>query len=348
MTSPLTTRRLSVKQLRMRHLLLALALTLLFASGALAAGKAICYNCPPEWAGWGNQLKLIEQEIDIAVPQDNKNSGQSVSQLMAEKANPVADVSYLGVSFAINAKEAGVLEPYKGPYWELIPAGLKDPKGWWVATHSGTFGFMVNVDALEGKPIPTSWNDLLDPKYKGMVGFLDPSSAFVGYVGAVAANHALGGDLDNFDKAIDYFKKLNKNKPIVPKQTAYARVLSGEIPILLDYDFNAYRAKYQDKANVAFVIPAEGTIKVPYVMTLVKNSPNQANGKKVIDFVQSDKGQQMWAKNFLMPVIPSAMTPDVAKLFLPESEYQRAGTVDYAKMAKVQQPFMERYLKDVR
>ena len=38
-----------------------------------------------------------------------------------------------------------------------------------------------------------------------------------------------------------------KNEPIVPKQTSYARVLSGEIAILLDYDFNAYRAKYKDE-----------------------------------------------------------------------------------------------------
>lgn len=320
---------------------------MLCAVSAYAGEKAICYNCPPEWAGWGNQLRLIEKELGIAVPQDNKNSGQSVSQLIAEKANPVADVSYLGISFAINAKDAGVLTPYKGPYWDQIPDGLKDPEGWWVATHSGTFGFMVNVDALEGKPIPTSWNDLLDPQYRGMMGFLDPSSAFVGYVGAVAVNSALGGTLDNFDPALDFFKKMAKNQPIVPKQTAYARCLSGEIPILFDYDFNAYRAKYSDKANVVFVIPKEGTIRVPYVMTLVKNSPQQTNGKKVLDFVQSPKGQQLWAENYLMPVIASAMTAEMAAKFLPESEYKRAGTVDYGKMAKMQQGFMERYLKEV-
>ena len=57
----------------------------------------------------------------------------------------------------------------------------------------------------------------------------------------------------------------------MPKQTSYARVLSGEIPILFDYDFNAYRGKYKDKANVEFVIPKEGTVVVPYVMSLVKN-----------------------------------------------------------------------------
>nr|WP_242495689.1 ABC transporter substrate-binding protein [Salinicola tamaricis] len=60
----------------------------------------------------------------------------------------------------------------------------------------------------------------------------------------------------------------------MPRQTAYARVLSGEIPILLDYDFNAYRARYQDHTNVRFVIPQEGTISVPYVMSLVADDRN--------------------------------------------------------------------------
>lgn len=324
-----------------------LLFNLLFSGAALAGETAICYNCPPEWAGWGNQLRLIQQETGIYVPLDNKNSGQSLSQLLAERANPVADVCYLGVSFAINAKKAGVLEAYKGPGWEEVPAGLKDPEGYWVSIHSGTLGFMVNVDALEGRPVPKSWKELLHPQYKGMIGFLDPASAFVGYVGAVAVNQALGGSLDNFDPAIKYFQEIQRNAPIVPKQTAYARVLSGEIPILLDYDFNAYRAKYQDKATVDFVIPSEGTIMVPYVITFVKGAPHAAAGKKVIDFVLGRKGQALWAENFLRPVMPGAMSKETAALFLPNSEYKRAGSVDYAKMAEVQQAFAERYLKDV-
>ena len=71
-----------------------------------------------------------------------------------------------------------------------------------------------------------------------MIGYLDPSSAFVGYAGAVAVNRAFGGTLENFDPGIKFFKDLAANDPIVPKQTSYARVLSVEIPILFYYDFN--------------------------------------------------------------------------------------------------------------
>ncbi len=332
----------------MRLARIAAAVLALAFSGASLAQTAICYNCPPEWADWGTQLKKIKEKTGITVPQDNKNSGQALAQLVAEKGSPVADITYLGVTFGIQAKKEGVIQPYKPAHFDEIPAGLKDPDGSWFTIHSGTLGFMVNVDALKGKPVPKSWKDLTKPEYKGMVGYLDPASAFVGYVGAVAVNQAMGGTMDNFDRAIAWFKDLKKNDPIVPKQTSYARVLSGEIPILLDYDFNAYRAKYKDKANVQFVIPAEGTVVVPYVMALVKNGPNPANAKKVLDFLMSDAGQAVWANAYLRPVRASAMSKEAQSKFLPASEYARAKAIDYGKMADVQKAFSERYLKEVQ
>jgi putative spermidine/putrescine transport system substrate-binding protein len=329
---------------------LLLCATLLVLAGGThvsAAGQtAICYNCPPEWADWASELAAIKDKLGIDVPPDNKNSGQALAQLLAEKGSPVADVVYYGPTFGIQAKEQGVVQPYKPAHWQDIPSGLKDPEGYWFTIHSGTLGLMVNVDALGGKPVPRSWRDLLKPEYKGMVGYLDPTSAFVGYAGFLAVNRALGGSLDNMQPGFDFFKALQKNSPIVPKQTAYARVLSGEIPILFDYDFNAYRAKYKDKANVAFVIPSEGTMVIPYVMSLVKNDPNTANGKRMLDFVLSDQGQAVWANAYLRPV-RGAIPKEAQAKFLPASDYARAKPEDYAKMASVQKSFTDKYLAEV-
>ena len=334
----------------LKHLAFAAALGIAAVTnitGAAAQQRAICYNCPPEWADWGSQLKAIQAKLGIQVPPDNKNSGQAIAALIAEKANPVADVTYLGGIAADPAKDAGVLTPYKPKNWEKIPADLKDPDGNWFTIHSGTLGLFVNKAALGNKPVPQSWADLLKPEYKGMVGYLDPTSAAVGQLGVMAINLALGGTYDNLDPAIKFFKELAKNQPIVPKQTSYARVISGEIPILLDYDFNAYRGQYTDTAPVQFVIPKEGTLVFPYVMGLVNKGPNPDNGKKVLDFVLSDESQGMWGNAYLRPVVADKLSPEAKAKFLPDAEYARAKPVDLKALAKAQPQIVERYRKEV-
>jgi putative spermidine/putrescine transport system substrate-binding protein len=336
----------------MRKLLLAAAVaaTASLAIGAPTARAAdvICYNCPPQWADWASMLKAIKADLGFEIPHDNKNSGQALSQLLAEKSNPVADIGYFGATFGIKGKAEGVLEPYKPAKWDEVPAGLKDQEGYWTTIHSGTLGLFVNKDALGGKPVPACWKDLLKPDYKGMVGYLDPSSAAVGYVGAVAVNLALGGTADNFGAAVDFFKQLQKNQPIVPKQTSYARVVSGEMPILFDYDFNAYRAKYTEKGNFEFVIPCEGSVTFPYVVGLTKNAPHKDKAKKVLDYLLSDKGQAIWTNAFLRPARPVELSAEAKAKFLPEADYARAKNVDWGQMETVQKAFTDRYLAEVR
>lgn len=317
------------------------------AARAQGVQRAICYNCPPEWADWGGMLKLINQRLGIAIPPDNKNSGQSLAALIAERANPVADVVYLAGQFGPQARDAGVLTPYEPARFKEIPAGLRDPQGFWFTIHSGTLGLFVNTAALRGRPVPRGWKDLLNPQYRGMVGYLNPASAGVGQVAVLAVNLAFGGSYDNFDPAIRFFKELAGNQPIVPTQTAYARVLSGEIPILIDYDFNAYRAQFTDKAPCVFVIPSEGTQALPYVMGQVAKGPNPDNARRMLDFLLTDEGQRHWANAFLRPVFPAAMSAEIRARFLPDSEYKRSTPIDVFRLAAASKVIAERYQREV-
>ena len=76
----------------MKHKLATAFLTIAFAAPALAE-DAVCYNCPPQWADWASMLEAIDKEIDVQMPHDNKNSGQTLSQLLAEKDNPLSEVA---------------------------------------------------------------------------------------------------------------------------------------------------------------------------------------------------------------------------------------------------------------
>ncbi|MGD0640374.1 MAG: extracellular solute-binding protein [Roseiarcus sp.] len=335
-----------------RQIALAILFAVAFGLGAptrqAQAADAICYNCPPQWADWEGMLKAIKTDLGLEMPFDNKNSGQAMSQVIAERDNPVADMAYYGVTFGFKAKAAGVTQPYKPADFDKIPADLKDPDGYWWTVHQGALGLFVNKDALGGKPVPACWRDLLKPEYKGLVGYLDPTSAAVGYVGVVAVNNALGGSFDNFQPAIDFFKGLAQNDAIVPKQTSYARVVSGEIPILFDYDFNAYRAKYSEKGAFEFVIPCEGSVSFPYVMTMVKGAPHPENAKKILDYLLSDKGQGLWTRAYMRPARPVPIPPDVAAKFLPASDYARVHAVDWEKAEAAQKAFQALYIAQVR
>jgi putative spermidine/putrescine transport system substrate-binding protein len=68
----------------------------------------------------------------------------------------------------------------------------------------------------------------------------------------------------------------------------------------------------------------------------------------VLDFVLSDEGQAIWANAYLRPVRAVPMPKEVQDRFLPASEYARAKSVDYNKMATVQKAFSDQYLKEVQ
>jgi ABC-type Fe3+ transport system substrate-binding protein len=71
-------------------------------------------------------LKAIKTDLNYDIPHDNKNSGQALAQILAEKNNPVGDIGYFGVTFGMKAKAQDALEPYKPAHWNEVPAGLKD------------------------------------------------------------------------------------------------------------------------------------------------------------------------------------------------------------------------------
>src|ERR1700746_2610278 len=101
------------------------------------AADVICYNCPPQWADFASMLKAVKADLGYDIPFDNKNSGQALSQIIAEKSNPVADIVYYGVNFGMKAKAAGVIDPYRPAGSDQVPAGLKDPDCYRSTIHSG-------------------------------------------------------------------------------------------------------------------------------------------------------------------------------------------------------------------
>ncbi|GAB3057796.1 extracellular solute-binding protein [Sediminivirga luteola] len=305
----------------------------------------VTYNSPAEWANFGEVLTEFSQFAGIEAPNDPKNSGQALAALQTEAASPVADVVYVGIAFADQLVDADLLQPYTPAGAEVLDEDNKSPEELWHVVHSGTVAFLVNTDALGDVPVPQSWEDLLDPQYEGLVGYLDPSQAAVGYSVATAANLALGGDLDNWEPGLEYLSDLADNGAVTPAQTATASLSQGEIPILIDADFNGYNLQEQG-SNIEVVIPAEGSLEIPYVVGLVNGAPHPNNGKNLLDFYFSEDGQALFSQGFMRPAV-GEFPEELADKVLPPEEYERAATVDYSRMGEVQEEFTGLYAQQV-
>lgn len=342
-----------MKRLNLSGAVLASALALALTSGCSFGGSSdtvISYNSPEQWANWGKVLESFEKETGIDAPSDDKNSGKVMAALEAEKDSPAGDTAYYGPTFGMDAAEAGLVTSYKNDKLDDIPDELKDPDGKWFTVHSGAIAMLVNTEAIGDAEVPKCFKDLTEKQYAGKVSFLDPATAAVGQSVMTAANLAMGGDYDDWKPGLDWAKKIKANGKLdLPTETATNQLAQGEIPILIDADFNGFQTAEAQDAPIEVVYPCEGTISAPYVMSLVKNAPHEDNAKKFLDFVLSDKAQKLFAESYLRPVRSDVEIPaDVAKKMLPQDEYERlVKAPDFAALKEATPDLIEQWKAEV-
>ncbi|MFL6196205.1 MAG: extracellular solute-binding protein [Thermoanaerobaculia bacterium] len=331
-----------------RKLALAAAVLALAAVAAAREKVVIQYDCIPNYANWGGVTALYKKVAGVTVPPDPKGSSVAMAALEKERASPQADTVYYSGAIGFQAAGRGLHAAYKPKGWEKIPAGLKDPNGLWWTVHTSAIAFIVNTRALDGAPVPRSWQDLLKPVYKGRIAYDDPTWGGTSYTLVYGLNELMGGSGKNFKPGLAYLKKLDANVSSYPRESIYNAVLRGEVPIWINADGNGYKMKYVDKGPVEVVIPREGTFTMPLVMALVRGAPHGAEAKKYLDWLLTPPAQAEFARSYFRPVVAGAMPPEIARQLLPAGEYKRARALDLARMAAAADALKKAWTDEVR
>ncbi len=306
------------------------------------------YGAPDSWANYGEEFSTFCSTNSFTCNKDRSqgedmSSAEEIAAFDSEKNNPKAILADIGILFAGQAEQKGVLSSYVSPAAAKLGSlgpGLYGKNGGWEATFVGVPGFVVNTDFLKSKNIavPTSWADLAKPDYKGLVGFGKPGSSGTATMAFVAMNLAAGGTLDDYTKGIAYAKALLPNIQGVPEGNA-DQFEKGDVPIQIKYDFNLIALANQEKGkvNAQVVIPSDGSIYAP--SAIIENKYDTAHaqfGNMFMDWVLSDKGQEIFAKFGARPiryVMGDLTLPDSAKtLWLPDSQYTQVKTIDTTKI----------------
>ena len=219
-----------------------------------------------------------------------------VDKVKAWGGKPDADV-FLGAGAPAHEvlKKEGLIVPYRPKDWDKVPAEwhgmkVKDKDDYWTCFAPWIVTNLFNEKILKRLrlPPPKTWNDLLDPIYRGTVVHTLPYASGTmheaveillqafGEKEAWAYLRLLAAQLDRFSTGSTDTTQL---------------VGRGEIPIgIAQPQMNAMAAR-KDGYPVRDLLP-EKTILVPEAVALLKGAPNEAVGKIFLDWLFSMDGQK--------------------------------------------------------
>jgi putative spermidine/putrescine transport system substrate-binding protein len=284
------------------------------------------YGMPDDWANYGGVLKAFAEKYEFVLSRTDTDmtSMEEITKYDAEKANPVAVSSDIGLIYGPIAEEVGVVPPYLPPTAKTLPTGLKGTNGGWVATFTGVPAIIVNTEVIS--TVPETWDDLLAAEFAGKIGIRDPRTAGEGAVAFLAWAYANGGDESNLGPGIEFAQKLLPQ--FAPKE-GLPELEKGEIPVAIKYDFNAlaWAAAAKEKGiNTTVVIPGVSVYGPSALMINKYNTAKADLAKLLLDFVLTDEAQTAFAEFGARPiryVLGDLELPDTAKTkWLPDADYQ--------------------------
>lgn len=201
-------------------------------------------------------------------------------------------------------KKKGLLAKYFSPEQRFYDEDLKDLQAFWTAMYLTPIVLGFNTRMLRAKEAPKTYEDLLDPKWKGKIS-LDST----GYAFLMGLERAWGET-----RAREYLKRLAAQKPIVQRgNTARLQLaVAGEFPLLITYNYMVQGLATKG-APVDWVALEPVVVQINPVMIAAKGRhPNAA--RLLMDFVLSREGQTILRDLKRVPA-RSDVEPDPARLF---------------------------------
>ncbi|MGB6127397.1 MAG: ABC transporter substrate-binding protein [Psychrilyobacter sp.] len=223
-------------------------------------------------------------------------TGELLKRIQAESENPLGDVIFGGGAESLNSYKE-YFTPYKSINHNNIAPLFRDSQDKW-------FGFAVlpmvmiyNTDLVTKEEAPTSWNDLIDPKWNGKIAMASPVKSGSSYTITATLLTAFGKDSE---AGYDFIKKFitNLDGKILGGSSAVPKgVVDKEYYIGLTLESSA--VKYKNAGgHIEIVYPSEGTSVVADGAALIKGSENQENAKLFLDYVGSKEVQEALATKF--------------------------------------------------
>jgi iron(III) transport system substrate-binding protein len=237
-------------------------------------------------------------------------AGALQTRIISEKGSPKGDI-FVGGDRAFHdvLGKQGLLEKYVSPNAAAIPADYKDPNGFWTGWYVGIFAFVHNTTRLSevGNKKPATWDDLLDPAWKGKIVMPSPITTGGGYIFLATQVFRFGMDEA---KAMDFMKKFHVNvaQYIDSSPNAIQFVAQGQFVGAPNWAHDILTTKAKGDPVELDIISDTGN-EVGSV-SIIKGGPNTEASKAFVDWMLTKEAGALNVKLSnrvsLVPGVPPA------------------------------------------
>jgi iron(III) transport system substrate-binding protein len=291
----------------------------LFLSGTVVAQEKVTVYTSLETDETVKYLEVARQDLSgLQIDIIRLSTGELGARMLAEKDNPQADCIW---GWAVTNMEQfipkGMLDPYKAKGVEKLDKRFVHPKDYYAGVDMYIAAFCVNKKVLEekGLPMPKGWNDLLNPKFKGLIAMPNPAASGTGFL-QVASLLQMYGAKEGKEDGWEFLKKLDKNmgQYIKSGSRPAKNTAQGEFAVGCSFDFVVGELKKQG-FPVEFVFPVEGAGYEVEANALLKGSKNPKAARKFLDWAISPNAMRTYSNFKLGVTLPGIPTrPDMPKL----------------------------------
>jgi iron(III) transport system substrate-binding protein len=259
-------------------------------------------------AKYAERFNKDHPDVDIQWVRDS--TGIITAKLLAEKDNPQADIVWgLAATSLMLLKNEGMLEPYAPPGLERLDQRFVDsaqPPAW---TGMDAWAAVICFNTVEadrlGLPMPTSWQDLTDPVYKGYIAMPNPNSSGTGFLDVSSWLQLFGEE-----KGWQYMDQLHENIAAYTHSGSKPcrQAAAGEVPIGVSFEFRAARLK-EEGAPIEIIVPQEGIGWDMEATAIVKGTDKLEAAKTLADWSVSEAANQLYAEGYAVVAIPEQAQP---------------------------------------
>jgi iron(III) transport system substrate-binding protein len=249
-------------------------------------------------------IKPFEQKYGIKVSVWRAGTDKVLQRTIAEAQAKKHDVD--AIHFGSPEMEAlcreKILTPVSSPVHKDLMEGAVPRHREWAATILSVWVQAYNINSVKKEDLPKTYDDLLDPKWKGKLGIESKNDDWFATV-----VHLQGGE----EKGLAFFRDLVAKNGISPRQghtLLNNMVVSGEVPMALTvYNYMPAQAKKKGAPIDWFAI--EPAIARSNAIGIARNAPHPNAALLFYEYLLGPDGQNAMVSIDYVPTNTKVASP---------------------------------------